>query len=279
MKLVHLSDLHTNSLPYSTIRSIQKIEPDVIVLGGDIATGEGGECSLESIFVEFRKLTSIPILFIPGNHDLWSIFWPPQINSSDIAFYTDIPKLCKENNILYLETDSLIKDDWLLSGTIGWYDYSFKYHQYATMPDEYFYRSKRNYNNDGTYIKSAYNDVTFANKLKLDLMDRIKKQQRKVQHVAVFTHVPVFEECVTIQDASNHNWNFGSSYFYNLSLGKELKKVKKLKLVVSGHTHKGFEAKIDNRIEFYVNPSDYGMPKILAFDLLPTGDIIEIRTR
>ena len=71
-KIVQLSDLHSRSLGKDNshlIQAIQDIKPDIIVLTGDMVTGNDKDFSVFFNLVE-EISKEYPIYFIPGNHEI-----------------------------------------------------------------------------------------------------------------------------------------------------------------------------------------------------------------
>lgn len=71
-KILQLSDLHNRNFGENNIRLIQKIheaDPDIIVLTGDMVTGNDKDFTVFFKLVEALSL-EYPIYFIPGNHEL-----------------------------------------------------------------------------------------------------------------------------------------------------------------------------------------------------------------
>lgn len=73
-KIVHLSDLHNQAFGKNKeklLQQIQKINPDIIVLTGDLIDSKrvGDEASLTLV----KKLPEhYPVYFVAGNHEAWS---------------------------------------------------------------------------------------------------------------------------------------------------------------------------------------------------------------
>jgi 3',5'-cyclic AMP phosphodiesterase CpdA len=226
------------------------------------------------VFREFRRIyPNSEILVVPGNHDVWNYMFD---SKSDTIFYDVLPNLCKDEGCIWLENENFVYENWLFSGSIMWYDYSSKKYapgEVSVMPDELFASRKGRYNNDGNYIDWEFTDKEFAKERLDNLLKRIKKglKQKDVEHLAVFTHVPVVKEAIQWKSPE---WNFGSQYFYNLTAGDELLKIKELKLIGSGHTHHGIESWHRNdEVLNLVCPSDYGWPCAYILELHEDGTI------
>jgi 3',5'-cyclic AMP phosphodiesterase CpdA len=275
-RLVFTSDLHINGPRYGEVsmrlflERVLDVNPDILVLGGDIADGRN---ALRRGLALIRDIIPhIPILVVPGNHDLWNTAWPEGLNSDDI-FYTKFSEVCKEFDCVNLEEENFIVDNWLLTGSVIWYDFSAKREcsdaSISMLPDEYYEKNAPNRIVDARRMNLTKGPKEFS-KERLDrLCERIDSglQGSNVEHLAVFSHVPMFKETITW---SSHSWNLGSPYFYNLTAGDRLLNYDQLKLVASGHTH--FGRKDDSRgFPCLVCYADYGTPKGFEIEIEADG--------
>lgn len=265
MKILYTSDLHISAVPYydnSRFRSflltkLMPYEPDYIILGGDIC--EKFEYTMQFFSLYRREIPNIKTALLTGNHDLWSY----QRDTERETIYNYIHKCCKEFNITFLEEEPIVHDKTLLCGTNAWYDYSAKPEE---MNIEYLMLNKRAVNNDGTFIISNINDLDYAKQCQKKLFKNIKSY-KDIDNILVFTHVPVFKDCIipTPYGQDDLRWRMGNSYFYNLTLGKQLLKNKKIKLVVSGHIHRYMSGTIDH-LSYVTCGSDYEKPEGILID-------------
>lgn len=78
MKIVHISDLHfgahVEEISNHFIKEMERLNPDVILISGDLSQRAKSNQFMD--IVVFIKSLSIPILAVPGNHDipLWNSF-------------------------------------------------------------------------------------------------------------------------------------------------------------------------------------------------------------
>lgn len=263
-KLAFISDLHFGSHldKYTLYHAIKKIKNkdkiDAIVLGGDIAVGIDNIAEvLESFSSNFSS-----VYVLPGNHDLW--LYSTRNDGASYTLYSKLlPDLCSKLKCNYLENNNyILLKDWGLVGTIGWYDYSAKLDM-LQLPDDYYKINKFKYNNDGSYVNLGKSDKEFALELKKKLETNINKLLPKVNNLIVCTHVPIFDSAIVYNN--NEFWNIGNAYFFNLTLGRYIKTISKLRLVLSGHIHRSIsithKAETGDFIEI-TSGSDYGNPEI-----------------
>ncbi|MFM1896190.1 MAG: hypothetical protein RLZZ385_1264 [Pseudomonadota bacterium] len=79
-RILHISDLHFGppfvpAVAQALLRTIPSLAPDTIVVSGDI-TQRATRAQFEEARDFFKRLPEVPLLVIPGNHDvaLWRIF-------------------------------------------------------------------------------------------------------------------------------------------------------------------------------------------------------------
>lgn len=123
MNIGMISDLHIDyskeyPITEELIQLIRETRIEVLLIAGDIS--ESVELTLNTI-EQLNQDTSCKVYFVPGNHDMWD-----KQNTLENGFHTE------ENYKKYLVCPYCIsgkvielKDDWVLFGDIGWYDYSF----------------------------------------------------------------------------------------------------------------------------------------------------------
>ena len=166
--------------------------PDVLVLGGDIGTGEHfAEClSL------FRDLPCRKAL-VPGNHDLWVAL--DDTKDSLQAYTEHLPHVAAEHGFHYLDHAPLIFADAnvALVGSVNWYDYSWSR---AEMQEKYpaemerFHtkRFTRGRHNDAVFVRWPLDDVTFTAQVVAALREQLDAALAQVSHAIVVTHHPSF---------------------------------------------------------------------------------------
>ena len=286
-RVVFCSDIHYQYDKVglaALIDSIAAKNPDLVILGGDLADCSNG---YKTVLLAFRSEVH-KVACLAGNHDLWSMYWRAYAQDSKHGYDTlncsyhiydeFIPEICEDLGVTYLEKDNIVLGNWGIVGSLAWYDYSYKHASFNLMPDEYFYLQKKNFNNDGNFLNLSYNDVEFSKLIQDRFNQNIEKLHNdpEIKNIFVMTHVPVFEEAIGDQSNKNKSWLMGSSYFYNLTFGKNLTS-DKIKGVISGHTHYGVQQDIvtpaGNPVRHLTSYSDYGSPTYFIIDLDDSGTI------
>jgi hypothetical protein len=90
-----------------------------------------------------------------------------------------------------------------------------------------------------------------------------------IREILVVTHVPAFAEAIE-RKPGDIGWNSSNAYFFNLTLGERIVASRKVRRVVSGHTHIGKHAQVGTPgqpIDMQVLPADYGRPIYVTVDL------------
>lgn len=125
MKIGVLSDLHidTNRKKLKEnetyaeilIKQIKHQKIDVLLLAGDISSDY---LESQKFLDEVTQKSGIPILFVPGNHDFWSIKNGETDTKKIYQFFKNQP-----NNLV--DQPYILNDDWAIVGNPGWYDYGY----------------------------------------------------------------------------------------------------------------------------------------------------------
>ena len=72
-KILHLSDLHNKSFGKNQVfllNKIRKLNPDIILITGDLI--DRRRTDFEPVLHLLKGLHSIPVYYVPGNHEAWS---------------------------------------------------------------------------------------------------------------------------------------------------------------------------------------------------------------
>lgn len=101
-KILHISDLHNKSFgknQSTLLRIILKINPDVIIITGDLI--DRRRTDFEPIQHLLEGITQYPVYFVPGNHEAWS------------KHYVQLRELLLSKGVMLLENESqtLLRDE------------------------------------------------------------------------------------------------------------------------------------------------------------------------
>ena len=240
-RLLITSDLSPGATSENTLEALVEQmagrEPAAVVIAGNL--GESIR-DLETVLKMFQKKLGCPLGFVPGNQDL---FFQENLTSQNLWTHALRQKV-EALGIRYLQTSTLEIGSTVVTGSIGWYDYS------SAVPElertqEYWIQSKLDHNvPDALRIDWEWSDQEFATLVNRSLsatLDSLESDP-KTSEVVVVTHFPVFEwqlpPVFTAPGAENFN-RVLRAYQGNLNLGLEILQRRKVRHVVSAHV--GFE--------------------------------------
>ncbi len=240
-RIVVTSDLHLGITSAETLRNLASTiadeEPTLTVLAGDI--GEG----LSNIVGCLKLFAQLPgeVAVLMGNHDVWA----REHYSSRDLWERYLPEAVQEAGMLWLEGTVWRRDGFAVAGSLAWYDYSAADAAFLGYPAEFFAERKRFYNLDARYVNWRWSDEEFAARLGDGLRDRLQvlEDDAGVRSVLVVSHVPLFDEQM-LRKPYDPGWGFSNAYFGNLTLGRRVLEMSKVRAVVSGHTHIGIEGRV-----------------------------------
>lgn len=273
-RIIFTSDWHAGLTSSDTIgallRDIAANTPDAVIIAGD----QGGTLrEARAALALARAILPCPIGIIAGNHDLWGR--APGGGDSMALFKGTWPALCRELDLVWLETDVMRIGATAITGTIGWYDYSRRPPTNHPLTRDFtpdrLAAVKGAYNNDAHYIDWEVTDPEFSDQVGESLENRLAELEAdaSVESVVVVTHVPAFvEQLVSMPDDSP----IADAYFGNVTLGQRIVRYSKVGHVVSGHTHRGVPwtrvQREDRVLQAGTVASDYGAPAFLRLDHL-----------
>jgi len=277
MKILATSDLHVISNKERTrdiANYINSSDADALVIAGDIATARNLEKALR-LFSDFQGQK----LAVAGNHDIWT-----QKGDSHVLYTQVLPELFESCGFHYLDQRPLKLGNVGFVGNIGWYDYSFARKKGKTptpifvSPDRSVkrwrdiktkdYRRKQFFTHtedgqvdvrtweDMNYIRWNHDDKQFASQCASRLESDLLSIENDVDAVIAITHHVPFQEMI---DPHNERvpFNFFKAYSGNAMLGKIMKKHKKVKVAICGHTHSPREARIKHITAYNVSHPPY----------------------
>ncbi len=263
--IVVTSDLHLGLTTEAEIRAlVERIaaeRPDLTVLAGDI--GEG----LPNVTACLRLFTELPgeVAVLMGNHDLWIHGHGP---GSQELWERALPDAVREAGMLWLEDAIWRRGDLALVGSIAWYDYSAIDPTVGPFTIEQIADYKARKFPDAFFMNWPWTDQEFAARCGDGLVARLQtlEDDPSVRATLVVTHDPVFEVQM-LRKPGEIGWGKTNAFFGNLTLGQRLTPFRKLRWVISGHTHVGREGRVERPeladaqpIGAYVLPSDYHKP-------------------
>ena len=125
MKIGVLSDLHidtnqkklTGEETFSEIvsKQISQQQIDLMLIAGDISSDY---LVSQQFLDEVTNKSGIPVLFVPGNHDFWSI----KNGETDTK---KIYRFFKNQTNSLLNKPYILNDEWAIVGNGGWYDHGY----------------------------------------------------------------------------------------------------------------------------------------------------------
>ncbi len=263
MRLCVTSDLHMGGSLTSAaaidaiVARIAADTPDAVVIAGDVAHGYK---SFEACIGKFAVLNK-PVFVLAGNHDLWVV---EKGRSTEELWQTQLQAATERAGAVWLENEVPIVNGVAIVGTLAWYDYSAIDREFA-LPQSDIISVKRRLNNDAVRMDWKRTDPDFAHELQAKFYARLDKAAALADAIAVVTHVPVLEEQMS-RKPGNRTWGVGNAFFGNLTLGPRILAAKKVRCVVSGHTHCGKEAKVGG-VDVRVVGSDYGAPVHVTLEI------------
>ncbi len=265
-RIVVTSDLHLGITTEQELRAladqIAAEQPDLTVLAGDI--GEG----LANVRACLRLFEGLPgqVAALMGNHDLWM-----HGNDSRELWETLLPAAVRDAGMLWLEDAVWRCDGVAVVGSMAWYDYTAVDPIVPPHTSEWFADYKAQYNPDAYLINWKWSDLDMARMLGDALVGRMQalEDDPSIQATLMVTHVPIYRVQMFYKPG-DLRWGTGSAYFGNMTLGERLLPMRKLRRVISGHTHIGREGVVERPdlppLPVWVIPSDYHKPVYLTVE-------------
>ena len=243
MKLCVFGDLHYSGSKgwlegyVEDIIREQCSECEVAVIVGDV-TGYGDlEHLKEALTLIKGVLEPLPILVVPGNHDIYVTFEEQNKGINSLLKLDMFNELVERLGCIALMKNPYILGNVGFVGSIGWYDYSFAPDYLGLRLDDFRSKTFGVYSwADKDYVKLPFSDEEFTLYLMDKLEDDIKEVYDRVDKIVVVLHHIPFREMVTYK--LRPEWDYFSSFMGSENFGYIIKKYKdKVKLVVHGHSH------------------------------------------
>ncbi|MCE1248695.1 MAG: metallophosphoesterase [Firmicutes bacterium] len=295
MKFAFTADLHYGNLTgkddiLSFIENMNGQSVDYIVIAGDLATRGATHNEFPELIELFRNFEG-GVLFTAGNHDIWT-----KTESSFNLLTEKIPELTKETNCHFLDGNPVVIGKTAFVGSIGWYDYSFRFvpENLSRMFQEYYFRfssepqsfrwneiTPEHYEGkqcrispdgekwrlstwqDRNFVKWDFTDYSF-----LDYChDRLKKDIESVlpgseRIIAVMHHLPFAS---FVPDIPDPMWGFHRAYLGSEKTGEFLFSFPQITDIFFGHSHRNTSKEINGKSAhnlFFHNGQGY---KIMQF--------------
>lgn len=230
MKILCLSDLHMDVngrsyeediLPY-VITYIKKKDPDIVLIAGDIS--DYPHTTINALTI-IKHHTQLPILFIPGNHDIWA-----KHQSTSLDAYN----MLKNHESSLINKPYHVNEEYVIIGDMGWYDYSFGP---EAVHESVFWERKKSKWKDGMYAKWNMTDTELCHQQIQQLKEQLDQNQHK--KVILTTHFVPFKEFI-MYTTGDANWNMNNGYMGSTKMGELIQSYSNIKWVVFGHTHKRY---------------------------------------
>ena len=226
MKIAAVSDLHLDiNRNYPVLKllrdEVEQSGASYLLVAGDITE----DFHLASATMkELDENSSFSVLYVPGNHDLWSPE-PSRYKIDYIYSFFNDDERC-------LSGKEMVDGDVAFIGDVGWYDYSFGNHLRFT--DDMF--EKMSYMGR-TWQDGIKNPWTRDNRRRCSLqLDSIENSLKRVKDkkIITVTHMLPIRD-FTVRDA-RPEWEYFNAFLGSTSFGKMFED-NKVCYSISGHVH------------------------------------------
>jgi 3',5'-cyclic AMP phosphodiesterase CpdA len=215
--------------------------PDVLVLAGDLGTGEHFDACL-SLFdgLPCRKA------LVPGNHDLW-VSRSDVTRDSLLLYERELPRAAAAHGFHYLDAGPLLLPDEGLAvvGTVNWYDYSWAIDDLRRLfpGEEERLRSKRftrGRYNDAKFVRWPTDDVAFTARVVAAFERQLDEALAQVPRAVVVTHhPPLLDLCWPVEGPPDLDTLLWYAFSGNRALEALLTRhAARVPLGFCGHTHR-----------------------------------------
>ncbi|MDW2800622.1 metallophosphoesterase [Clostridium boliviensis] len=181
MRIGAISDIHLDvNIDYPIIKTIQNYTKaqnlEILLVAGDISNNYK---TTLSYLEQLEGAVGIPVYFVPGNHDMWD-------REGEIKDARKIYEIYAKQSGCLCNKNVVLKKDWSIIGSIGWYDYSFGDPGYTIEAFEKREKNKRIWQ-DCIMVQWHESDRQFHKRMRDDLEEKLLACEGK--NVIALTHM------------------------------------------------------------------------------------------
>ncbi|MBI2372643.1 MAG: metallophosphoesterase [Deltaproteobacteria bacterium] len=245
--IASLSDLHVDyaenrELLVAICMELHARRPDLVICAGDISHDDG---RIHRTLTALRAVAPT-VVYVPGNHELWR----KEGNALE-RYRVELLRIAEGAGAHYLPREPYVAEGVGIVGTCGWYDYSFRA-EWLGLPDE-VYRAKQfegfawsdasrvRFERDGRLLE----DAEIARMMERDLREQLEDVEARadVRDVLVVTHHLGFE--ASLHRVGRKPWDFFNAFMGSVSLGETIRRGRRVRAAIHGHTHVVGEQSVD----------------------------------
>jgi putative phosphoesterase len=244
-KLLVMSDLHLDhaeenadfDIFNSLIKKIKEKNADQLLIAGDLA---GGAAPVINYLNRIEAETGTPILYIPGNHCIWT-----SSSTSEIQY-----ELLKAHHSSLIDHPFSIGNDSVIIGDMGWYDYGFG--ENIAIPLDFEAGKRKYWSSEARFAKWKSSDK----ELNRWMLTKLETQFEKYKHKKVIfvNHFIAYKDFVAYGDTI---WNYQNAYMGSQSLGELIDRYPNISHVIFGHTHRRYGTVDFGNKKIICNPLGY----------------------
>ncbi len=246
MKIAILSDIHLDmntayvgeNLFDIFVQCLKDKAPDLILIAGDLSDHVS---STLKIIERVEQLLGIKVLFVPGNHDIWS-----KKNESSLYNY----ELFATHASSLINRPYLLPNDYVIIGEMGWFDYTFAapYITVRQIQKELQHWGDHKYTNWGcNHIALNERFLAQAEKQLLHYPDK---------KIIFASHFVPYKEFL-IPSNSYMDWDLYNAFMGSSKLGELLDRHQHIEYLVFGHTHERYGTTSFRKKKVICNPLGY----------------------
>lgn len=259
MRLAVTSDIHVDlngpSILDALCARVRDVDPDVLIVAGDIATG--AVTYLRTLLA--LKAVAPEVVVVAGNHDVWTA---PEALAKGVDSWARLdrilPALCLEAGVHDLDAGPVILGGIGFAGTLGWYDLSTRDHALDVSPDAY---------RTGVFGGLRWTDHEYAvfqhdeRRMGMEEVTSLLRARLAthlasldVPRIVAVTHTLPF--AAQLHQKTHPGWRFVNAFLGSLPLGQLIAADPRVTLAVAGHTHLGSDLQLGG-LRALVSPLGY----------------------